>query len=152
MLYALIIPIQKLISVGQKNKIHKEIFKIRKTYFQTNILISGLCFDKGISFTSRFFRTRVMQFLGRISMAIYLVHEPLREWMKVIINGGYKEWKDGKKPGIVFPPWAIPIHSIISIFVAMLLTLYVEEPARRYFKKKIERSSTYEETEMTEKA
>ena len=41
------------------------------------MIIVGLCLDDGKSFTSRFFNTKVMQFLGRISMSIYLFHFPL---------------------------------------------------------------------------
>ena len=38
-------------------------------------------------------------------------------------------------PGIKMPVWAIPIHLFMSIIIGILLTLFLEEPARVFFKK-----------------
>ena len=54
----------------------------------------GLCLDGGQSFTSKLFKTRIMQFLGRISMSLYLVHEPLIFWIKCLLYGKL-DWING---------------------------------------------------------
>ena len=75
-----------------------------------------------------------MQFFGRISMSLYLIHKPLINWLKLIIYGPV-EWEDGKNPGLKMPAWAIPIHLVISLIFAVLLTLFIEEPARKFLGK-----------------
>ncbi len=100
------------------------------------IIIMGLCLDGGKSWTARLFCTKVMQFLGRISMALYLVHLPLAFWLNVIIFGPEPVWENGQKPeGQKMPLWAIPIHVIISLIFGVLLTILVEEPARKFLNK-----------------
>ena len=89
--------------------------------------------DAGKSLTCRFFKTRAMQFLGRISMSLYLIHEPLIYWIKLIVHGPAK-WIDGKNPGLTMPIWAIPIHVLISLVFGTLLTIFLEEPARKFLK------------------
>ena len=89
--------------------------------------------DGGKSLTCRFFKTRAMQFLGRISMSLYLIHEPLIYWIKLIVHGP-AEWIDGKNPGLTMPIWAVPIHVLISLVFGTLLTIFLEEPARKFLK------------------
>ena len=101
-------------------------------YLQLMIIV-GLCLDSGKSWTGQFFKTKIMQFFGRISMSLYLIHEPLINWLKLIIHGPI-EWEDGKNPGLKMPVWAIPIHLVISIIFGALLTLFIEEPARNILK------------------
>ena len=98
-----------------------------------SVLNLGLCLDGGKSLTCRFFKTRAMQFLGRISMSLYLIHEPLIYWIKLIVHGP-AEWIDGKNPGLTMPIWAIPIHVLISLVFGTLLTIFLEEPARKFLK------------------
>ena len=102
-------------------------------YLQLMIIV-GLCLDSGKSWTGQFFKTRIMQFFGRISMSLYLIHEPLINWLKLIIHGPV-EWEDGKNPGLKMPVWAIPIHLVISLIFGVLLTLFIEEPARKFLGK-----------------
>ena len=99
-------------------------------YLQLMIIV-GLCLDSGKSSTSRFFKTKIMQFLGRISMSLYLIHDPLIYWLKMIIFGPVK-WEHGWNSTYKIPIWAIPIHVLISLIFAILLTLFLEEPARKY--------------------
>ena len=47
------------------------------------MIIFGLCVDGKKSLTSKFFRVPFMQFLGRISMALYLIHCPIIYLIKV---------------------------------------------------------------------
>ena len=104
------------------------------------MMIVGLCLDGGRSWTGKFYNTKIMQFLGRISMSLYLVHEPIIYYINLVDYGGpiVDQWKDGKQPdGYSMVPWAIPIHIIISILAGTVLTLFIEEPARKYLKKKL---------------
>ena len=76
-----------------------------------------------------------MQFLGRISMALYLIHCPLIYWIKIGIFGKIGLAVVGKQPEVDFPPWpAIPVHILLSIISAAILTKFLEEPARRSLK------------------
>ena len=69
--------------------------------------------------------------MGRISMAVYLVHEPTIFWMNFAIYGPFEE----KKPAWAkLPLWAVPIHVVISLILGTVLTLYLEEPARKKLK------------------
>ena len=72
-----------------------------------------------------------MQFLGRISMSLYLVHMPTIFWINCAIIGPFP--MSIKPAEIKLPIWAIPIHVIISVILGIILTLYVEEPARKKF-------------------
>ena len=107
--------------------------QLTSCYLQLMIIV-GLCLDGGKSHTSRFLKTRVMQFLGRISMALYLIHEPILFWINFCTYGKV-DWPDDKKPSHVkLPLWAIPIHVLISLIFATILTFYLEEPLRRKLK------------------
>ena len=74
-----------------------------------------------------------MKFIGRISMSLYLIHELMIYWLKFIIYGAV-EWKDGENPGLKMPAWAIPIHLVISLIIGVLLTLFIEDPARKFLR------------------
>ena len=67
-------------------------------------------------------------------MSLYLIHEPLIYWIKLIIHGP-AEWIDGKNPGLIMPSWAIPIHALISLVFGTVMTIFLEEPARKFLKK-----------------
>ena len=98
------------------------------------MIIVGLCLDGGKSHTSRFLKTRVMQFLGRISMALYLIHEPILYWINFCTYGKV-DWPDDKKPSHVkLKLWAVPIHVLISLIFGTILTFYLEEPSRKKLK------------------
>ena len=74
-----------------------------------------------------------MQFLGRISMSIYLVHVPTILWINCAIIGPFP--MSIKPAEINLPLWAIPIHILISVILGIVLTLYIEEPARKKLNK-----------------
>ena len=98
------------------------------------MIIVGLCLDDEKSFTSRFFNTKVMQFLGRISMSLYLFHLPLILYISEIfiyVNGQERKEKWHNNP----PVWTIPIHFLLSLIFGTLLTFYVEDPARKWLTK-----------------
>ena len=93
----------------------------------------GLCMDGGRSLTARFFNTRVMQYLGRISMALYLMHENMVFWINLCYYGPIGH-NDHKPEGMKLPVWGIPIAIILSLAFATMLTIFLEEPARKRLK------------------
>ena len=113
------------------------ILHLFASHLQTMIIV-GMCLDSSKSYTTRFFKTRLMQFLGRISMALYLSHTILINVIKLFIYGPVA-LKNGEhiqhNPKQKMPPWAIPIHLVISLILSILLTFYIEEPARKFFSK-----------------
>ena len=95
------------------------------------MIIVGLCMDGGRSLTARFFNTTVMQFLGRISMAYYLVHGNMILWINLCYYGPL----EGEKPEwATFPLWATPIMMVLSVLLATLLTIFLEETVRSKLK------------------
>ena len=68
-------------------------------------------------------------------MALYLIHCPLIYWIKIGIFGKIGLAVVGKQPEVDFPPWpAIPVHILVSIISAAILTKFLEEPSRRFLK------------------
>lgn len=98
--------------------------------FTQLMIIVGLCLDGEKSLFSRFFRTQPMQFLGRISMALYLVHEPLIFWINFVYFGMSEE----KLTLRMMPNWGVFVHVPISLIAGTVLTLFVGEPARKKLK------------------
>ena len=70
----------------------------------------------------------MFQFAGRISMALYLIHDPVASWINFSVYGPAPQ---GMK-GHIFPAIAIPFHLSVSIILATLLTLFLEEPVRKF--------------------
>ena len=104
------------------------------------IIIIGLSMDNGDSLTSKILRTRVMQFLGRISLSLYLLQLPLLGYIKLMMNQAWQyynmaemsstsleEWRDF---------WSPPILIVISPIVAFVTTRYFEEPITNILRKK----------------
>ena len=106
------------------------IIQLTAVYTELMIIV-GLCLDGGKSVTSRFFNTKVMQFLGRFSMSLYLIHVPTMEWIKLCIYGPFFEPLPAYA---VLPTWSIPIEVILSLSLAIPLTIFIEEPANRKLK------------------
>ena len=115
------------------------------------IIIIGLCLDGGNSLFSRFLNLQPLQFAGRISMAMYLIHDPVAKW---IVYFAYGSFPHGKPGYVKFPPTAIPFHISTSIILASLITLFFEEPLKRklsgLMKSKVEeRQIVYEPNDTT---
>ena len=104
------------------------------------IIVIGLCMDGGESFVSRFLRTKLMQFLGRISLSLYLLHWALMGFVILAINGG--QYFDSSAEvlatygsGKLKVPFGAPaIHIIISPIVCFIVTKYFEEPITKMLK------------------
>ena len=104
------------------------------------IIVIGLCMDGGKSFVSRFLRTKVMQFFGRISLSLYLLHWPLMGFVILAMNGGQDftnsaEVLEAYASGKLKVPFGTPaIHIIISPIVCFIVTKYFEEPVTKMLK------------------
>ena len=109
---------------------HLQIIQLTAVYTELMIIV-GLCLDGGKSVTSRFFNTKVMQFLGRFSMSLYLIHVPTMEWIKLCIYGPFFVPLPAYA---MLPTWSIPIEVILSLSLAIPLTIFIEEPANRKLK------------------
>ena len=110
------------------------------------MVIIGLCLDGGRSIATKIFNTKTMQFFGRISMSLYLVHEPIIFYIRFFFYGVW-HWEDSEgSPNS--PTWTIPIHIIISLIFASLITLFIEEPARKLLKNWRAKHTKSQELEM----
>ena len=114
------------------------------------IIIIGLCLDGGKSLFARFLNLQPLQFAGRISMAMYLIHDPVSKWIQVLFYGPFPNGKPGY---VKFPPIAIPFHISTSIILATIITLFFEEPLKKklscFMKPKIEERQIVYETNDT---
>ena len=98
-------------------------------------LIIGLCMDNGNSRTSVFLRSKVPQFLGRISVSLYLTHWPMIGYISLAINGQDKCLNEnsvraftGWSSCAVLPQWSPILTMIVSPLIAFIVTKYFEEP------------------------
>ena len=91
------------------------------------LIIVGLCLDSGRSWTSRIFKTKIMKFIGRISMSLYLIHGILIKVMKWAIW----KWTGNFQDLLQF--WALQYCYILSFFVATITRFFIEEPTRKFF-------------------
>ena len=108
------------------------------------LFIVSLTFDEGTSRISKMLTSRVALECGRISYAVYLVHEPIRLYLCWIIYGALTEPTcnqnaDGEECGDQWteyreskriPLWCVPVVWIVSIAAAVALNRLVEEPMR----------------------
>ena len=83
-------------------------------------------------------------------MSLYLIHVPLIFWIKLIIHGPAK-WVKGKNPELTMPNWAIQIHLLVSLAFGTLLTLFVEDPVRKFLKKCLVKQKEKDQTLTLEK-
>ena len=94
-----------------------------------------------------------MQFFGRLSMSIYLIHKPLIFYIRFFIHTVWN-W-DGisaEDHGGPHPPpsplWMVPIHIILSPSFGILITIFIEEPARKRLKEWKEQSDNKRRVEV----
>ena len=96
--------------------------------------------DNGDSITSKFLRTRVMQFLGRISLSLYLLHVSVMGFVQLAINGprhyGNKRaiLEAYRRKDLIEPPGTPLIVIIVSLIVAFIGAKYFDEPITRILK------------------
>jgi peptidoglycan/LPS O-acetylase OafA/YrhL len=83
----------------------------------------------GASMTMRLLNWPPMLFLGKISMSLYLVHEPIIQYVAWIAHPD-KSWT--KALPTPMPAWGIAIVIPVSLVFAVMLERYVESPVRKY--------------------
>ena len=123
----------------QKDKFWGTILQYFAIHSQLTIII-GLCMDAGESLTSKFLRTKGMQFLGRISLSLYLLHFAIMGFINLTINGpqSYEteaEFYEAYIKGDIYVPLGAPlILIIISPIISFIATRYFEEPTSNILK------------------
>jgi peptidoglycan/LPS O-acetylase OafA/YrhL len=115
-------------------------------------VIVALTRDGGKSLASRALITPLGNWLGKLSMAIYLVHYPTMRYLCWIVNGTTLTWPSFDCSGysshsqeydncedrierfndaMLIPVWGIPVVAAVSMILAALLFYGIEEPARK---------------------
>ena len=89
-------------------------------HLQLSIII-GLYMDDGNSITSKLLRTKTMQFLGRISLSLYLTHLSTMRFMLTI-------WKTYNAGKLVERAGLPAVGIMVSPIIAYIITKYFEEP------------------------
>lgn len=89
----------------------------------------NLTLDEGLSYTAMLLIQKPILWLGEISYALYLVHEPVLYWCIYAVRGSaiYGPYTQDEHIHEL-PPWMIPVHVGISILLAAGLYYFVEIP------------------------
>jgi peptidoglycan/LPS O-acetylase OafA/YrhL len=109
---------------------------------QLNVLVA-LTRDGGRSWASRALRTPLAQWLGKLSMNIYLLHYPLLFWLAFALHGGrvnrYSCGPD-ESPDVCYARfeankgiagWGVAAVAAATLLLAELCYRVVEAPARK---------------------
>ena len=115
------------------DKFWAKFLQVALVHLHLNIII-GLCMDNGKSFTSKLLRTKIMQFLGRISLSLYLTHWSTMGFILTAINGPQKYqtdaeiWNAYRSGKLVQPPGLPVVAIVLAPVIAYIVTKYFEEP------------------------
>jgi peptidoglycan/LPS O-acetylase OafA/YrhL len=95
------------------------------------VIIVGLSVtSRGVnSYTQRLLNRPVFLFLGRISLALYLVHEPIIQYVAWAARPA-QAWSFNTP----MPLWGIAIVLPVSLVLATLLERTIETPARNFIR------------------
>jgi peptidoglycan/LPS O-acetylase OafA/YrhL len=80
-------------------------------------------------YTQRLLSWPAFLFLGRISLALYLIHEPLIQYVAWVARPD-QAWSFN----MPMPPWGIAIVLPVSLVLATLLERTIETPARNFLR------------------
>jgi peptidoglycan/LPS O-acetylase OafA/YrhL len=117
-------------------------------------LIVALTRDNGESVTSKVFRHSLFQWLGKLSLCIYLIHLPVMRYLLWIIHGARITWPDEMdceekydeddalldkcehdlnqfNSTRALPLWGMPIVWVVSLLLSWIVHHAIEEPARK---------------------
>merc|ERR1712183_258584 len=103
------------------------------------VIIDGLTRDEGKSLLAKLCNLRLIQELGKISMTLYLTHDPFIKGLCFAIRRA--EGKPIRTPIVMFestctlPFWGVPIILVVCPLIAWLLTKFVEEPMRKLIRR-----------------
>ena len=107
--------------------------------------IWSLTCDDGQSIWYWLFTTKLALYLGKISYALYLIHEVIIWYIMWIVYGynprpdcdgetdcdkQWDRWNDRRS----MPMWCIPILYVVAIPLSILLNKFVEEPMRKWLR------------------
>jgi len=115
------------------------IIQIYGTPFMLLTIISSTL-DGGTSKFATLCNTKQLQFLGKISMSLYLVHYPLIQYFCLILEyvaPHTLELTDYDNPlleGGSMPWWGVFIMVPLSLVVAFVLERFVESPCRKFLR------------------
>ena len=87
----------------------------------------------GPSVTIRLLNRAPLLFLGKISMSLYLVHEPIIQYISWVTRPDQTWYEALPTP---MPAWGTAVVLPVSLALAVLLERYVETPARNYLRSK----------------
>ena len=91
----------------------------------------------GTSVTVRLLNWPPLLYLGKISMALYLVHEPIIQYVAWIARPD-QSWIEALPTPM--PVWGTAVVIPVSLVLAVLLERYVETPARNFLRSKQRRT------------
>ena len=120
------------------DKFWGKFLQVALVHLQLTIVI-GLCMDNGNSLTSKLSRTKVIQFLGRISLSLYLTHWSTMGFILTAINGPQTYQNDTEiwtayNTGKLVQPAGLPVVAIVvSPIIAFIVTKYFEENVRMLY-------------------
>lgn len=89
------------------------------------------------SVTRRLLNWAPLLFLGKISMSLYLVHEPIIQYISWVTRPDQTWYEALPTP---MPAWGTAVVLPVSLMLAVLLERYVETPARNYLRSKPRRT------------
>ena len=118
------------------DKFWGKFLQVALVHLQLTIVI-GLCMDDGNSLTSKLLRTKAIQFLGRISLSLYLTHWSTMGFILTAINGPQTFQNDAEiwtafNTGKLMQPAGLPaVAIIVSPIIAYIVTDYFEEPVSK---------------------
>lgn len=97
------------------------------------IMITSLALDGGKSRTAKICRHALPQFLGKISMSLYLIHFPIIKYF-CSFNTNIDNWPNFDHEQQ--PSWGIFIVVPISLLAAYILERFIEVPCQRFLRTK----------------
>ncbi len=117
------------------NYCHGALLMLIFPYLMLQLIVGLSIVEPGENFLLlRLLSSKPLLFLGNISLTLYLIHEPIIQYVAWLTRP-YLRWENT----FIIPamsPWGIPVVILVSIAVSVLLERYVETPIRDLFKSK----------------
>jgi peptidoglycan/LPS O-acetylase OafA/YrhL len=121
--------IRRFISVQLGNALHVEMDMLAPGLFP--LVLRALCAPgQQKTVAAKFLRSRPLQFLGNISMSLYMVHYPVQMWFSWSL--GYERALE--QPSL--PGWGILASLSTSLVLGWFLARYVEDFPKNLFKRR----------------
>ncbi len=129
-------------------------------FLQLQIIVALIMDSKNQSIVTRFFRGSIIQYLGKLSMCIYLIHMPIMYYLDWAYLGRSLTWPSNDdfaqgcsnyQEGTTqrnecedrledfsshrqLQLWLIPVAVVITLLLSYFFYHYIEEPTRIYFR------------------